>query len=118
VWTPKPLRSWNSFRSRLLPHILALDAIGVRNRFPAVAGLERDRTVAGDTLTLELHTALSESEIRYTLDGSEPTRHAPLYSAPLRIPLTAEGVKVTAKAFLGDRRSSPARSAIFKRQAP
>jgi hexosaminidase len=118
VWTPRQLRSWDSFRGRLLPQILALDAMGVRNRFPSVSGLERDRTGAGDTLTLQLRTALPESEIRYTLDGSEPTRRSTLYSAPVKVPLTAEGVKVTARAFLGDRRSSPIRQATFKRQAP
>ncbi|MEO6527701.1 MAG: family 20 glycosylhydrolase [Gemmatimonadaceae bacterium] len=118
VWTPKEFRNWDSFRRRLLPHVLKLDALGVRNRFPAVAGLERDRTVAGDAMTLELRTALPESEIRYTLDGSEPTRQSALYTAPLRLPLTSEGVKVSAKAFLGDRRVSPLRSATFKKQVP
>ena len=117
VWSPKQRRSWDSFRRRLLPQILALDAMGVRNRYPAVAGLERDRTVPGDTLTLELRTAVPESEIRYTLDGTVPTRSSALYSGALKVPLTAEGVKVTARAFLGDRRSSPIRSATFKRQA-
>jgi hexosaminidase len=115
VWTPKALRSWDSFRSRLLPQVLALDELGVRNRYPDVHGLERDRAVASDTLTLELSTTIPQSEIRYTLDGTEPTRQSAQYTAPLKLALTPQGVQVTAKAFLGDRRASPARAATFRR---
>jgi hexosaminidase len=74
--------------------------------------------VASDTLTLELSTAVPQSEIRYTLDGTEPTRQSPLYTAPLKLTLNPQGVQVTAKAFLGDRRASPARAATFRRTAP
>jgi hexosaminidase len=81
LWTPQASRSWDAFRHRLLPSILALDALGVRNRYPDVHGLERGRTV-GDTLTLELTTAIPQSEIRYTLDGSDPSRQSTLYTAP------------------------------------
>jgi hexosaminidase len=115
VWSPKTVRNWDNFRGRLLPQILALDELGVRNRFPDVHGLERDRTVASDTLTLELTTAIPQAEIRYTLDGTEPTRQSTLYTAPLQLTLNPQGVQVTAKAFLGDRRASPARAAMFRR---
>jgi hexosaminidase len=117
VWTPKSLRSWDSFRRRLLPQILALDALGVRNRFPDVKGLEKDRVLTGDSLVVELHTAVPESEIRYTLDGSQPTRQSPLYTRPLQLPMSADSVQVSARAFLGERRESPTRSAVFRRRA-
>ena len=93
----------------------ALDELGVRNRYPDVHGLERDSTVASDTLKLTLTTAIPQSEIRYTLDGTEPTRQSTLYTAPFKIVLTPQGVQVTAKAFLGDRRASPTRAATFRR---
>jgi hexosaminidase len=115
LWTPKAQRNWDSFRRRLLPQILALDAQGVKNRYPDVHGLERDRVVSGDTLALELTTAVPESEIHYTLDGTEPTRRSPRYTAPLKLALTTDGVQVTAKAFLDDRRVSPTRAATFRR---
>jgi hexosaminidase len=115
VWTPKESRDWEGFRHRLLPSILALDALGVRNRYPDVHGLERGRTV-GDTLSLELTTAVPQSEIRYTLDGTDPSRQSMLYSAPLTLPLQADSILVTARAFLGDRRVSPARQATFKKR--
>jgi hexosaminidase len=115
LWTPKAQRNWDSFRGRLLPQILALDELGVRNRYPDVHGLERDRTVESDTLTITLTTAIPLSEIRYTLDGTEPTRQSALYTAPLKITPTPQGVQVTAKAFLCDRRASPVRAATFRR---
>jgi hexosaminidase len=115
LWSPKGSRDWESFRRRLLPSILALDAIGVRNRYPDVHGLERGRTV-GDTLALELTTAIPQSEIRYTLDGTDPSRQSMLYTAPLKVPLQADSILVTARAFLGDRRMSPARQATFKKR--
>jgi hexosaminidase len=115
LWSPKEARNWDSFRSRLLPSILALDAMGVRNRFPSVDGLERNRTVAGDTIALELKTAIPGAEIRYTLGGRDPSRESTLYTAPVRIPMTADSVQVMARAFLGNR-YSPVRAAWFKRQ--
>jgi len=115
LWTPQATRNWDSFRQRLLPSVLALDALGVRNRYPDVHGLERGRTV-GDTLSLELSTAIPQSEIRYTLDGSDPSRQSLLYTAPLKVPLQSDSLLVTARAFLGDRRMSPARQATFKKR--
>ncbi|MEO8563928.1 MAG: family 20 glycosylhydrolase [bacterium] len=118
LWTPKALRDWEGFRRRLLPSILALDALGVRNRFPDVHGLERSRTVTGDTLLLDLRTAIPEAEIRYTIDGRDPSRASTLYTGPVRLAFPADSVQVIARAFLGDRRVSPARAAIFRRQKP
>ena len=115
VWTPKAQRSWDGFRGRMLPQILALDELGVRNRYPDVHGLERDRVVASDSLLVELTTAIPQSEIRFTLDGTEPTRQSTLYTGPFKLALTPQGVQVTAKAFLGDRRASAARAATFRR---
>ena len=115
VWSPKAARSWDSFRGRLLPQLLALDALGVRNRFTSVDGLERDRNVPSDTTTLELRTAIPEAEIHYTLDGTVPTRQSPLYTKPFPLAVTPSGVQVTARAFLGELRLSPVRAATFRR---
>jgi hexosaminidase len=119
VWSPKSARSFESFRRRLLPRLFALDRLGVRYRFPGVdGGLEKNRVVAGDTLVLELRTPIPQAEIRYTLDGSEPTPSSPKYTAPLRILLPADGVSVIARAFLDDRHASPSRAATFRRATP
>ena len=46
--------------------------------------------------SLELTTALETATIHYTLDGSEPTRFAPVYSEPIQID---SGVAVRAKVY-------------------
>jgi hexosaminidase len=119
VWSPKSARNWESFRRRLLPRLLGLDRLGVNYRFPGVdGGLEKNRVVAGDTLTLELRTPIPQAEIHYTLDGSEPTMASPRYAGPLRLALPADGVSVIARAFLDERHASPPRAATFRRAGP
>jgi hexosaminidase len=118
AWSPKGARDFESFRKRLLPRLLGLDRLGVNYRFPSADnGLERNRTVSGDTVVVELRSALPEAEIRYTLDGSEPTATSPRYTAPLRIALPADGISVLARTFLGTHVGA-VRAATFRRAAP
>jgi hexosaminidase len=117
-WTPKDRRQYASFGARLLPQIAALDEMGVRNRFPSVEGLDRDRTVAGDSVTVTLRSPLPGTQIRYTLDGRQPTASSPLYERPLVLPLTPTSTQVTARVFWGTRRMSPSRAATFTAAAP
>ena len=118
VWSPKAAKDWESFRRRLLPRLLGLSRLNVNYRFPGVdVGLERNRVVEGDTLVLELSSAVAEAEIRYTLDGSHPTASSPRYTAPLRLRIPADGVSVLARAFFGPH-VSPVRAATFRRASP
>ena len=118
AWSPKTARDFESFRKRLLPRLLGLDRLGVNYRFPSADnGLERNRTVAGDTVVVELRSAVPEAEIRYTLDGSEPTAASAQYTAPLRIALPADGVSVLARTFYGTHVGA-VRAATFRRAAP
>jgi hexosaminidase len=118
AWSPKAAKSWDSFRRRLLPRLLTLGRLGVNYRFPGVEGqLEKNQVVATDTLTLELTSAIPEAEVRYTLDGSEPTITSTKYIGPLHLTIPAEGISVIARAFLDERHASPARAATFRRAA-
>jgi hexosaminidase len=116
VWSPKSTKNWDSFRHRLLPRLLGLDRLNVNYRFPGVdEGLERNRVVEGDTVVVELRSAVPEAEIRYTLDGSHPTATSPLYTAPLRIAVPGDGVSVLARTYFGTH-ASPVRAATFRRR--
>jgi hexosaminidase len=118
AWSPKAAKSWDSFRGRLLPRLLALDRLGVNYRFPGVEkGLEKNQVVATDTLTLELSSAIPEAEVRYTLDGSEPTITSTKYTGPLHLTIPADGISVIARAFLDEHHASPSRAATFRRAA-
>jgi hexosaminidase len=116
AWSPKSARNWDSFGRRLLPRLLALDRLGIDYRFPGVEeGLEKNQVVAGDTLTLVLRSPIPEAEIRYTLDGSEPTMTSTKYTGALHLAIPTDGVSVVARAFLDERHASPARAATFRR---
>ncbi|HEU4723573.1 MAG TPA: family 20 glycosylhydrolase [Gemmatimonadaceae bacterium] len=115
AWSPKSARDYESFRKRLLPRLLGLDRLGVNYRFPSADnGLERNRVVSGDSIVVELRSALPEAEIRYTLDGSQPTPTSARYTGPLRLALPADGISVLARTFLGTH-VGPVRAATFRR---
>jgi hexosaminidase len=118
-WSPKSARSWDSFRARLLPRLFALDRLDVHYRFPGIYdGLERNRTVEGNTLVLELRPTIPGAPIRYTLDGSQPNATSARYTAPLRVPLGPDGMSVVARVILDARHASPPQAATFRPGAP
>jgi hypothetical protein len=55
-----------------------------------------DRNVFTDTLTVTMASATPGVEIRYTTDGSSPTRASPLYTGPITISATTE---IAARAY-------------------
>ncbi|MBM4085570.1 MAG: hypothetical protein FJ272_12325, partial [Planctomycetes bacterium] len=71
-----------------------------------------ETTRLGDTVEVRLDCLTRGAEIRYTLDGSEPTKSAKLYSQPLRLNASAT---VKAKAFGPDGTAGPGVSARFER---
>jgi hypothetical protein len=58
--------------------------------------IEPERTVIAGVTPVTLTCATPDIEIRYTLDGSEPTIHSPLYTKPFTID---NSVTVKARAF-------------------
>jgi hexosaminidase len=111
VWSPTDARDWDSFVRRLPPQLHWLDALDVNYRIPPVTGLERDLLTLEEQVTVELATLLPQGEIRYTLDGSDPTPASALFTGPIELPVTSDGVVVTARLFLPNGRVSPPRSA-------
>jgi len=90
----------------------------VNYRFPSADnGLERNRVVTGDSIVVELRSALPEAEIRYTLDGSHPTAESALYTTPLRLAVPPDGVSVLARTFFGTHIGA-IRAATFRRAGP
>src|SRR3546814_11353614 len=81
TWSPREVRDWDDFLSRLPNALRQLDALGVNYRLPHVQGLDSDRLTLTPSVTLRLRTALPDAVIRYTLDGSDPTTVSPLYDA-------------------------------------
>jgi hexosaminidase len=78
AWSPKSARDFESFRKRLLPRLLGLDRLGVKYRFPSADnGLERNRTVTGDSVVVELRSAVPEARSATRSTAASPRRPPP-----------------------------------------
>ncbi len=99
AWSPPGQRSWDSFVSRL-PAALARDrALGLA---PAESAFEVQAQLGGDAEAGPITATLTSQagEIRYTLDGGEPTAASSLYAAPLSL---KPGTPLSARAFVDGR---------------
>jgi len=115
TWSPQASRSWESFTARL-PHALrSLDRLRVNHRLPDVEGLEGDRITLQSSARVRLSTAMPDGEIRYTTDGSDPTRASALYREPIELAVDTIGTRLTARAFAPDGRASAPRSSQYAR---
>jgi hexosaminidase len=114
-WSPRASRSWASFTARLPRALRSLDRLHVGYRLPDVDGLNGDRLTLGSSVRIALSTVVPDGEIHYTTDGSAPSMQSALYRAPFNLPVNERGVRVTARAFTPDGRSTAPRAATFSR---
>jgi hexosaminidase len=115
VWSRPEDRDWDSFLTRLPSALQHLSFLGVAFRIPDVEGLDEDRLTLADTVTIELSIPVSGAEIRYTVDGSDPTSVETLYDGPFQVILPERVVTVSARGFLPDGRVSNLRRARIRR---
>ncbi len=66
-----------------------------------------------EEFNLELSSTTDGAEIRYTLDGTDPTATSTLYTAPISIPYQSQSLVVKAKAFKTDWVSSAITSQTY-----
>lgn len=102
VWSDKRHKNFADFSQRLIDHYDRLAARSVNFRVPPPVGLG-GRAVIIDKTTLSIENPVPGAEIRYTLDGSNPTRESFLYTQPIEI---LENRMVKAKTFLRNGRAS------------
>jgi hexosaminidase len=94
VWSPKQLKNWPDFLSRVEQHFARLD-ISETKYSPAVydpifkAGKTADRR-----LTIDLSTEIEGLDIYYSFDNSFPDRFYPKYMSTLIAPIDAKQLKV------------------------
>ena len=115
TWSPRAARDWSGFQSRLPSALRTLDRLGVNYRLPHVEGLDTDVLTLEPRLRVPLSAPIENAVIRYTLDGTDPTRSSARYTAPIDVRVTFDGVRVTARAFTPDGKASPPRAATFRR---
>jgi hexosaminidase len=91
VWTKKELRSFGDFTRRIVPQYDRLAAMGTEFRLPPPIGLE-GKKILTEPPAVSIQPPFPGAEVRYTLDGSDPTPASPL--------LTAEPIEITTSALL------------------
>lgn len=103
VWTPRAKKDYNDFLRRLEKHYKRLDLLDV-NYFYEVPKPSTNIDKAGflESTEIKLSTPLPDSEIRYTLDGSEPTKESQLYTNPVKVTETGELKAITVKKETGE----------------
>ena len=105
VWSPKAQRSWPDFTRRMRTHFQRLDALGVNY---AKSYYDLGASYTNGRVTLK---SLDENaQIRYTLDGNEPSATSNLYMAPVAINKTTT---VKAAAFMNGKPAGKALSAFY-----
>ena len=115
VWSPRERRDWSDFAARLPAQLGRLDGLDVRYRVPEVTGLETDHLSLEDTATVTLGSLLPHATIVYRADAGASQGPVHTYDGPFRLPVTRDGVVVTARAVLPGGRASPPRAARFTR---
>ncbi len=103
VWSPKNSRDFNSFQNRMIKHCDRLAAAGINFRLPTPEGEIGDVAIFAPT-TIQLKNPSAFTEIRFTIDGSEPTAQSQLYSEPIEVD---KNMVIKARTFMPNGTKSP-----------
>jgi hexosaminidase len=106
-WSSAESRNWPDFLQRLVPMFARYAAFGIHyadSVFAPAAQISR----RGEQFSVALsnqaqHDAPALGDIRYTLDGGEPSAASRLYDSTLSLPL---GTEIRAAAFVGSTQAS------------
>jgi hexosaminidase len=88
-WSLPERRNWRDFLRRLTPMFGRYTALGITYADSALAVAARV-SPSGDRVTVALSNQASWGDIRYTLDGRDPSGNAALYDSPLRLAVGTE----------------------------
>jgi len=117
-WSAPERRDWQDFLRRMAAQAARYRTLKIPyadSAFAVQAGVSQAAGVA----TVALSTQSGHGEIRYTLDGREPTALSPRYQAPLEIPMPAD-LRVASfegEAPLSRVRRVPLRREVMQRRA-
>jgi len=100
-WSGTSNKSWDDYSSRVAQHYARWDELGIKYRLPDIKGLKKHIAFT-DATTLDLEIPNGISEIRYTVDGTEPDAGSTsiLYNHALKIDSTVT-IKLLTYGFKG-----------------
>jgi hexosaminidase len=94
-WSAPERRNWRDFLRRLTPMFGRYAALGITYADSALAVAARVAR-SGDRVTVALSNQASWGDIRYTLDGRDPSMNAAVYNSPLSL---AAGTEIRAATY-------------------
>jgi len=83
-WSSKESRNWEDFSRRLAVHSRRLANIGY-NIHHGATDVEIETSQKNNTFLVTMTSQIYGTQIRYTLDGSEPDASSPEYTKPIEI---------------------------------
>ena len=87
LWTSEGLQNYDEFLGRLAKEYQRLDLKDIHYRVTPPSGFEEVNKFNEDSVLIKLENGIPSSEIRYTLDGSEPNENSLPYKAPFILKL-------------------------------
>jgi hexosaminidase len=106
AWSPPDARDYADFTRRMRVHYRRLDALGVTYFIPPPT-IAPETTTFDESIVVELINPLGIGDIRYTLDGREPSGASTRYEDPLQL---TESTTLKARIVLPNGRRSAALS--------
>jgi hexosaminidase len=109
VWSPKKSRNYIDFSKRLETQRARFLAMGV-NAHPRTSLIDIQAKKSWRGFTVSMTPETYQAQIRYTLDGSEPTLKSPKYRKPLHV---KKVTVIKAKAFSKSWQDAPTFTRVF-----
>jgi hexosaminidase len=113
TWSPRAARDWDGFLARLAPQLRRYEALGIRYAGSAFEPRFEVET-RGSAAHVRLSNQVKRGELRYTLDGSEPTAASSPYREPLVVEMPA---RLRAATFVEGRRMGASRARVLDRES-
>ena len=112
LWSQKSQKNWDDFLKRMDAQYYRLDYHDINYRIDYPANYGRINRYMDDSAEVTLDNAINESEIRYTTDGSEPTKNSNLYSGPITLNLESP-VTLKSRTFMPNGKKSSVHTGKF-----
>lgn len=112
AWSPKESKNWANFKDRLISEMGRFERENIGYRIPTPEGPASVFLKDGETF--ELKNTWGIGDIRYTLDGKEPTTDSPLYTGPIS---PKPGMVVRSSVFLPNGRNSSVWNTVVKEKS-
>lgn len=102
AWSPKEKKNLEDFLDRMNVHYARLDQLGINYRWPGIEGLKKTNVFI-DQIEVAFKLRQKGSHIRFTMDGTKPSKNSTLYTKPFVIkePTKIQLIEVTSKGKLG-----------------